>query len=807
MSSTTDGIARLVDPIRRAVEALCDEDPDWAAQRNTRGFSAADAPFGHALAALPDQRWTPEVLRDAWELLQRYRRQLYDLGVDVAALPEPPDYDAKVVSRQGPRGPWRTTRGRDAVVGYGRAHRRGAVAMAFLDGDCVMVDSAFDRQVIDAVRAVPGRKWLGAPPLWKVPLTVPGAADRVLAMVDDLGLVVPEGFTEAVRAQAAHSAACAQVVPAVEGGVAVRLPYGHPALDAIRSVPGAGWSPTAECWVVPFDEIAWAELEEHVAAHGLTVDPGLEAAAANLMAARRAARAASAATAPRQAELVVPGMRPEARRRLDGAQVAGIEYLVDHAAGAINADEQGVGKTVVSLCALAVLGRQRTVVVCPAIAKAKWAQEAEAWFEDLPTAVVDSRRAEASQAAVASHRPGGRSVVIVNYEILAAHLETLAAWAPDALVLDEAHRIKSASSASGKAALGLAEAVQRAGGSVLCLSGTPMPNRPAELISLLRATGRLDQLGGWLHFVRYYCAGRRVQVRGRQVWDLSGKAHLDQLNRRLRETCMLRRRLRDICPDLVLAPPEIMPVTADPAVMAEYRRAEADIVRYLSEQAARLAAELGKDPRSAAVLARLRTQMAKDAVELAVLRRLVGTAKVQAAVSVAADLLEGGEGMAALDDDPAEAAQKLVVFAWHHDVVDALVRELDALHIRGEDPRHVRERARQRFQDDPGARVIVCSLGAASEAIELTAASTCLTVEWDWVPKTHAQAVSRLHRRGQRHLVRQLYLTVPGTIDEPMQGVLDTKRDAAAVAIDGEQAKTSARTVELDVMASLVRRS
>ena len=97
---------------------------------------------------------------------------------------------------------------------------------------------------------------------------------------------------------------------------------------------------------------------------------------------------------------------------------------------------------------------------------------------------------------------------------------------------------------------------------------------------------------------------------------------------------------------------------------------------------------------------------------------------------------------------------------------------------------------------------------AAGEAIELTSASTCLTVEFDWVPKTHIQAVGRLYRRGQTRPVRPLYAYAPGTTDEIVRRVLDVKSSAAAAVIDGAaEADGSLVDVESDVLDVLVRRS
>jgi hypothetical protein len=507
------------------------------------------------------------------------------------------------------------------------------------------------------------------------------------------------------------------------------------------------------------------------------------------------------------------------------SQWAGLEHIVSWQAGCLVADEPGVAKTAQSLAALAVLGRRRIIWICPAVAKAKIAGEVHERFPSWRTTILDGRKAQ--PIALEGLELGGADVVVVNYEILAAHHDVLLAWAPDALVIDEAHRMKEPGTSwtrcilgarakrnrkgveSDPARIGLAPSVRDAGGSVLLLSGTPMPSGPWELITLLRAMGRLEELGGYRHFSRHFAGGRDVVVGGKTTTQYSlerARPHLGELNAALRSHGMLRRRLAEVCPDLVLAPNELVEVPLDARWMGEYRTAEQDIVDYLGQRAAQIAREIGKNPYSAEVRARLRAAMARDGVELTVLRRLAGLVKAAGALGYAREWLELSS--AAMEElDGGEGVPKLVVFAHHADVVDVLADGLGGVAIRGSDGRAARDAARRAFQEDPEVRVITCSIMAAGEAIELTAASTCLTVEFDWVPKTHIQAVGRLYRRGQTRPVRPLYAYAPGTTDEIVRRVLDVKSSAAAAVIDGAvEPDGSLIDVEANVLDALVGR-
>jgi hypothetical protein len=410
---------------------------------------------------------------------------------------------------------------------------------------------------------------------------------------------------------------------------------------------------------------------------------------------------------------------------------------------------------------------------------------------DWDPRILDGRAKANGERVLAAFTPGVTAVVILNPEILAAHAGMLKSWGPDALILDEAHRFKERSVKWTEAAREIATQVRDAGGLVATLTGTPEPSGPWELMSLLEIMGRLTAFGGWRHFVTHYAGGRQITMRGKRIWEYDknrAKETAHELNRRLRETCMLRRRLKDVCPHLVCLPPEVVSVQPGKEAMVEYRKAEADIAEYLAERAAALARKLGEDPHSAAVRARLKAQMAEDAIELAVLRRLVGMAKVPGAVEWAKEWLELNQEVVHTDLDGTEFSKvgKLVVFGWHEVVVQSLHQRLGGVAIRGSDPRRARDKARHAFQEDPSVRVIVCSIGAAGEAIELTAATTGLTVEFDWVPKTHWQAVSRMYRRGQTGPVRPVYAVAPGTTDDVQVHVLNDKAVVSGITIDGD---------------------
>ena len=131
--------------------------------------------------------------------------------------------------------------------------------------------------------------------------------------------------------------------------------------------------------------------------------------------------------------------------------------------------------------------------------------------------------------------------------------------------------------------------------------------------------------------------------------------------------------------------------------------------------------------------------------------------------------------------------EPLVVFAEHRATQRAVLdRFPEAGHILGSDSGAKRQEAIDAFQRGDGAKLIVCSMRAASQGITLTRASNVAFLELDWTPARHDQAEDRLHRIGQDSAVTAWYLLAPDTIDETMAELLQRKRSLIGAVTDGK---------------------
>ncbi len=420
-------------------------------------------------------------------------------------------------------------------------------------------------------------------------------------------------------------------------------------------------------------------------------------------------------------------------------QRAGVSYLLERRR-AFLADEQGLGKTIEALAAVEAAGAYPAVVVCPASLKLNWLRELERWLPQR-SAVALSGNGGAGQA------PGAADITVVNYDIVAARLQELCALQPQALVLDESHYCKNAAAKRTQAVQRLSAVLPREG-LVLALSGTPVTNRPAELISQLRILGRLEDFG----------SGARFGARFR-----GADAHL-RLHWHLRARCFVRRLKADVLPQLPAKTRAVVPVELDNE--AEYRLAERDLVAWLRSQ------PLDLRELDAKVAAALR---AERLVRCNALKLLAARGKLHAALAWIHDFCSSGE--------------RLVVFAGHREIQRAVLDRFPAaLHILGEDSAAARDGALRAFQEAQASeanQLIVCSIEVAGHGLTLTRSSNVAFLELGWTPAKHDQAEDRCHRIGQQDAVNAYYLLAADTIDETISTLLERKRALIGAVTDG----------------------
>lgn len=436
-------------------------------------------------------------------------------------------------------------------------------------------------------------------------------------------------------------------------------------------------------------------------------------------------------------------------------QKAAIEYMVTHK-NILGADEMGLGKTVEVMGYINLTKPHNVLIICPAIAKlTPWIREIKKWsVHPYKIHVVYSTD---------NFDCGEGTITIINYDILGRNFETLSKYKFDLIVIDESHKLKNPKALRTQFAMAL-DANKK-----ILLTGTPILNRPQELFTQLKILEHPLGRSYW-KFIYDYCYVQSGPYGKGQI-IIPNENKLSELQQRLRKDVMYRRLKRDVLPEL---PPKVKNiVTFDYSASPE----EMTILTKMKEMTE------GKDFNEA--MRALRYDKAFFG-EIELVRHEQGRKKVPYVIEYIKDMLEN--------------VDKVVVFAHHHDVIEAIASAFDnSVTITGQTPVTKRADIQEKFQNDPECRVFVGNIQAAGIAIDLYVSSNAVFAELDWTPSNLEQAEDRLHRKGQEKTVFIDYLVTEDSIDTWLGNVIVEKKEVIKYVTELESMKTlEVKTPEID---------
>lgn len=300
------------------------------------------------------------------------------------------------------------------------------------------------------------------------------------------------------------------------------------------------------------------------------------------------------------------------------------------------------------------------------------------------------------------------------------------------------------------------------------LTGTPILNRPKEIWTLANAIAP-QRFNNYWRFAARYCAGHK----GRFGYDDTGASNLDELQEILRSEFMVRRLKKDVLKDLPAKRRQVIEFPANGA--SDTIQHEQDVVR---EQMTKLHA------------LRLAVEMAKASDEIEEYKKAVHM--LQEGASAAFTEIARARHDTAVAKIPyviehlENCSGKVICFAHHHDVIDALVKHFGkaAVHVTGRTEMNARQAAVDRFQNDPTCLYFFGNIKAAGVGLTLTASSHVVFAELTYTPADIQQAEDRAHRIGQRQHVLVQHLVLEGSIDANMARALVEKMGVIELALD-----------------------
>lgn len=327
--------------------------------------------------------------------------------------------------------------------------------------------------------------------------------------------------------------------------------------------------------------------------------------------------------------------------------------------------------------------------------------------------------------------------------------------------VDEAHRYKTPDAQRTKFLLGFAAPDKETPGipslvrhfdQLTYLSGTPMPNRPMELFTILNksAPETIDFMN-MFEYGKKYCGG----FEDTHGWDFSGASNLDELREKVHGKFMIRMKKADVMKELPPKIEEFLFIGDTPgsrvtemesAMLREY--SPEDILRK------RIALEAGKD--------------SAEELHLATYRRLLGREKVNPTAEAINEILNGSD-------------ESIIVTAYHTEVIEALAAKLSKwkpLVLHG------KTKAKGQylvdvFQKAPEHRLFIIQINMAV-GYTMTKATRVLHVEPAYDPGTNDQASDRAHRIGQTDSVFVQYLVYRNSLDRMVLSIVLRKKNVTA---------------------------
>lgn len=423
-------------------------------------------------------------------------------------------------------------------------------------------------------------------------------------------------------------------------------------------------------------------------------------------------------------------------------QLAGIHYALQREKTLIG-DVMGLGKTIQAIGVINMTAPARVLIVCPKSVKLNWQRELKKWL------VMDY--------SIQIPKTGDNligDIIIINPQIIGKFRQQIDALKWNLLILDEFHFYKNPKADRTCFVLGGKIDEQKydpiEADRVLMLTGTPIPNRVKELWPVMQYTGLFRN---WQYFVTRYCDGHN----GRFGWEIDGASNLDELQATLRSKIMIRRMKEEVLKDL---PAKIRQIIE----LERNGFQDVDLSKFgISKDAPDFESQVEKLTGEHAFF-----------TELSRMRHEWGLQKIEPAIEFIDNLLEEND--------------KAVVFCWHNDVASQIFdkyKDMGAVLLNGQTPEKDRDKAVMDFQDEKkNIRLFVGTIGSAGVGITLTAASTVVMVESDWVPASLQQAEGRCDRIGQKNIVNVYYLVFQGSIDGIILSKIIEKMDVQDRALD-----------------------
>jgi len=449
-----------------------------------------------------------------------------------------------------------------------------------------------------------------------------------------------------------------------------------------------------------------------------------------------------------------------------------LAHLVHVRLGGILADDMGLGKTLQTLTWLAWLQEQNrknhrpSLVICPASVLHNWRREAEKFTPELRVLVLESGAARHNlRKQIPQH-----DLIVTNYALLRRDLEEFHKFSFRAVILDEAQFIKNPGAQVTQSVK------QLKCENKIALTGTPLENRLLDLWSIVDFI-QPGYLGTQEQFLETY------EPKGGGNAESAQRIARRRLSAKLRPL-LLRRLKKHVAKDL----PDRIEERRDCPLGDEQRKLYLAELRRSRDQVMKAVETQGLNKSKMHVLAAL-TRLRQVCCHPALVGSNTASGKTETLFELLDPLIADG--------------QKVLVFSQFVQMLELLQKECKLRNIHT----HVltgqtkdRQQVVSDFQKDTGAGVFLLSLRAAGTGLNLTNASYVVLYDPWWNPAVEAQAIDRSHRIGQTQTVNAYRLIAPGTVEEKIWELQQSKAQTIADVLGEEGFARSLTATDLEYL-------
>jgi len=427
-------------------------------------------------------------------------------------------------------------------------------------------------------------------------------------------------------------------------------------------------------------------------------------------------------------------------------QHPGVHFLLEHTS-ALLGDEMGTGKTVMASVAMRILFRRaqihRALVVCPVSVLRSWDRHLMEWAPELSVTIAHGPSAKRRIDWVTPAHVYLTTYDTLRSDVQNGHMPKRMRRRFDMVVADEIQYVKNASSKRAQALRRLAPQWRWG------LSGTPMENKPEDIVSIFRflKPGLMDD--------------------DDSPGDIQEKM----------SPHFLRRRKKDVLPDLPDKDRQEMWLDLAPAQRRAYRKLEAQIKGDFVNRHRR-----GEGISRIHIFAAIQK-----------LKQICNFAPGKTSSPKTDALKDIVEEIAANDS-------KIIIFSQYVEEGIAklapLLEPFGVTQVVGGQSRATRDAEIEQFRHNPDIHVLLATIKSGGVGLTLTEASYVVHFDHWWNPALKWQAEDRVHRPGQKASCVNIYeFWMSDTIDERIFKLLEGKKRLFEEIVDSLSADELEKTI------------